>query len=65
MLSFVVIITLKHWSNAVQTANPCLSGLQSKELTGCDETVIFCKSVKLPTIPWSMPSLSTIFRFSG
>lgn len=45
------MITLKHWSNAVQTARPCLSGLQSRELTGCDEIVVFCKRVRSPTTP--------------
>lgn len=65
VFSFVVMITRKHWSNDVQTPSPCLSGLQSKELTGCDESIVFCSKLTLPTTPCSIPSASVVFLFSG
>jgi hypothetical protein len=63
--SLVTIPTRTHWSNALQTKRPRRSGLQSNELTGCEERALWERSCSEPATPISWPSWSCGFEGPG
>lgn len=58
VLHFVTKPTLKHWSSALHTNRPCLSGLQLKLLIGCEDRLRLESCCMLPATPSSLPSWS-------
>lgn len=58
LFSLVTNPTLMHWSNALHTNKPCLSGLQSKLLMGWLDRLRCDMRCMLPATPSSLPSWS-------
>ena len=65
LLSLVTMRTLRHWSNAVHTHRPILSGLQSKPAMGCVDMVTFCSRFTLPATPIGTSFESCVTRLLG